>query len=95
MVAQVIPVIPVNVRNSATGKTWFASEVIYGQLGRGDNPEEALNNLMACIKVILPSETPEFIIRSVDMNFPTAKSVSEFSEWMKNIREWEASCAVR
>ena len=88
-------VIPVNVRNSATGKTWFASEVIYGQLGRGNNPEEALHNLMESIKVILPAETPVFIIRSVDMNFPTAKSVSEFSEWMKNIHEWEASSAVR
>ena len=92
MVAQVIPV---NVRNSATGKTWFASEVIYGQLGRGNNPEEALNNLMESLKAILPAETPEFIIRSVDMNFPTAKSVSEFSEWMKNIHECEASSAVR
>ena len=92
MAAQVIPV---NVRNSATGKTWFASEVIYGQLGRGDNPEEALNNLMASIKAILPAEKPEFIIRSVDMNFPTAKSVSEFTEWMTNIREWEANSAVR
>ena len=51
----------------------FASEVIYGQLGRGNNPEEALNNLKAYIKVILPAETTEFIIRSVDMNFPTAK----------------------
>ncbi|MDE2842216.1 MAG: hypothetical protein OXN21_02415 [Chloroflexota bacterium] len=90
-----VQVIPVNVRNSATGKIWFASEVMYGQLGRGDNPEEALTNLMESIKVILPAETPVFVIRSVDMNFPTAKSVTEFSEWMKNIHEWEASSAVR
>ena len=90
-----VQVIPVNVRNSATGKTWFASEVIYGQLGRGSDPEEALNDLMASIKLILPTETPEFIIRSVDVNFPTAKSLPEFFEWMKNIHEWETSNAVR
>ena len=92
MAAQVIPV---NVRNSATGKTWFASEVIYGQLGRGNNPEEALNDLIASIKVILPEETPDFIVRSVDVNFPTAKSIPEFFEWMENVHDREANSADR
>ena len=89
-----VQIVPVGVRNSGTGKIWYASALVYGILGRGDTPEEALNSLMEHMKEVLPDETLEFRVRSVDVNFPTAKSVPEFFAWMESIQKVETSNAV-
>ena len=86
--------VPVNVRNSATGKVWYASPLGYGLLGRGSTPEEAIGDLQKSLQKEFPEDSFDFVVRSVDVSFPTAKSVLEFSEWMDRVREGEPTNAV-
>ena len=86
--------VPVNVRNSATGKMWYASPLGYGLLGRGGTPEEAISDLQKSLQRQFPEDTFNFLVKSVDVSFPTAKSVMEFFEWMNRVREGEPTKAV-
>ena len=88
MMVQIIPII---VRNSANGTLWFASDLTYGQMGRGYTPQEAMDDLNKDIAKILPGDTTEIRVRSVEVNFPTSKSVLEFFTWMENIQEKQTS----
>lgn len=87
-------IVPVNVRNSATGKVWYASPLGYGLLGRGSTPEEAIGDLQRCLQKEFPEDSFNFLIKSVDVSFPMAKSVLEFSEWMQRVRGGEPTNAV-
>ena len=42
--------VPVNIRNSATGKVWYASPLGFGLLGRGSTPEEAISDLQKSLQ---------------------------------------------
>ena len=86
--------VPVNVRNSATGKVWYASPLGYGLLGRGSTPEQAISDLQESLQKEFPGDTFNFLVKSVDVSFPTAKSVLEFSDWMNRVREGEPTNAV-
>lgn len=86
--------VPVNVRNSATGKVWYASPLGYGLLGRGSTPEEAIGDLQKSLQKEFPEDSFDFVVKSVDVSFPMAKTVFEFSEWMDRVREGEPTNAV-
>ena len=88
-------IVPVNVRNSATGKVWYASPLGYGLLGKGSTPEEAIGDLERSLQKEFPEESFNFLVKSVDVSFPVAKNVPEFFEWMQRIKEGEPTNAVR
>lgn len=87
-------IVPVNIRNSATGKVWYASPLGYGLLGRGSTPEEAIEDLQKSLQEEFPEDSFNFLVKSVDVSFPAAKSVIEFSEWMERVRGGEPTNAV-
>ena len=88
-------IVPVNIRNSTTGKVWYANPLTYGSMGRGETPEKALEDLQLKLRKEFPGESFDFRIQSARVNFPAAKSAFEFFEWMNRIQAGEPNNAVR
>ncbi len=80
-----VQLVPVSVRNSNNGKMWYARALTHDASGRGDSPEKALNSLENVVKKQFGAESIELVVRSVDVSFPTAKSIQEFVDWMNSL----------
>lgn len=73
--------VPVRIRNSADGKRWYARALTHDASGRGVGPEEALADLEQNVNKRFQEESIELVIRSINVSFPTARSIPDFMEW--------------
>ena len=79
-----VQLIPVNIRNSSSGSRWYARALTYSLTGRGDSPDEAIEDLKSALANLYPSDSVELFIRSVNITFPRSLSEGDFGEWMKD-----------